>query len=100
MSKRIPELDGLRALALIAVFLEHSAHVRMMWMGVDLFLFCLDFLSRVSSWMFRTRAYELILGASTEGVCVVSFQLIFWPLLLSRYFFDFTGPTVGTCTSV
>jgi hypothetical protein len=33
MSRRIPQLDGLRALAIIAVFLGHALKIRMMWMG-------------------------------------------------------------------
>lgn len=42
--ERIPALDGLRALAIFAVFLKHSLKVRMMWMGVDLFFVLSGFL--------------------------------------------------------
>ncbi len=36
MSKRIPQLDGVRAFAVTAVFLNHALHVKLLWIGVDL----------------------------------------------------------------
>lgn len=35
--RRIPQLDGLRAAAILMVFTTHALHVPLLWMGVDLF---------------------------------------------------------------
>lgn len=41
---RIPELDGLRALAISAVFFHHAMHIPMLWAGVDVFFVLSGFL--------------------------------------------------------
>jgi peptidoglycan/LPS O-acetylase OafA/YrhL len=43
-SGRIPQLDGLRALAITAVFLHHALRVPLLWMGVDMFFVLSGFL--------------------------------------------------------
>ena len=35
--ERIPQLDGLRAMAILMVFATHAFHAPLLWTGVDLF---------------------------------------------------------------
>jgi len=52
--KRIRQLDGIRALAILSVFVHHALNVKLLWMGVDLFFILSGFL--ITGILFDTRS--------------------------------------------
>lgn len=55
--KRIPQLDGVRALAILAVFFHHSLHIKLLWAGVDLFFVLSGFL--ITNVLLQSRSHPL-----------------------------------------
>ncbi len=58
LNGRITQLDGLRAVAIIAVFFHHAFEVRLTWMGVDLFFILSGFL--ITDILFRSRDRRIL----------------------------------------
>jgi len=56
-NRRIDQLDGVRALAVSAVVIHHVFHVRLLWMGVDLFFILSGFL--ITGVLLERRGYSL-----------------------------------------
>jgi peptidoglycan/LPS O-acetylase OafA/YrhL len=54
---RIHQLDGLRALAIVSVFLNHATKARLLWMGVDLFFILSGFL--ITGVLLNAKRYSL-----------------------------------------
>jgi len=44
LSKHIPQLDSVRAIAILVVFIHHALKIKLMWTGVDLFFILSGFL--------------------------------------------------------
>jgi peptidoglycan/LPS O-acetylase OafA/YrhL len=55
--QRIRQLDGVRGLAILAVFLNHAFSARLLWMGVDLFFVLSGFL--ITGVLLNAKQYSL-----------------------------------------
>lgn len=58
MNGRITQLDGLRAIAIIAVFSHHAFETKLTWMGVDLFFILSGFL--ITDILIRSRNRRIL----------------------------------------
>ncbi len=58
MNGRITQLDGLRAIAIIAVFSHHAFETKLAWMGVDLFFILSGFL--ITDILIRSRNRSIL----------------------------------------
>ncbi|RZU41181.1 acyltransferase family protein [Edaphobacter modestus] len=56
-STRVPQLDGLRGLAILLVLVHHAYHVKLLWMGVDVFFVLSGFL--ITSILLKEKAKPL-----------------------------------------
>jgi peptidoglycan/LPS O-acetylase OafA/YrhL len=93
---RIPQLDGLRSVAILMVFVNHALHVPLMWVGVDIFFVLSGFLitgillqrkawgGDYFSYFYIRRAFRIL---PPYIVCVILFGTIIswqafrpWPL--------------------
>lgn len=61
-SERILQLDGLRGLAITAVFIHHAYHAKLLWMGVDLFFVLSGFLITGILLKTKERAFRKYIG--------------------------------------
>ena len=59
---RITQLDGLRAIAIAAVFIHHAFEVKLLWMGVDLFFVLSGFLITGILFNQKNRAFGKYIG--------------------------------------
>ena len=94
---RIVQLDGLRAVAILAVLVNHAVHVPLMWAGVDIFFVLSGFLitgillarkragGDYFSYFYRRRVFRIL---PAYIVALLAFGLIFgwsffhpWPLM-------------------
>lgn len=102
---RIPELDGLRAVAIAAVFLHHALRVPLLWAGVDVFFVLSGFLitgilldakehGKNYFRHFYARRARRILPAYWAALLVLSL-LFGWAWLHRWYWFVFFATNLG-----
>lgn len=102
---RIPELDGLRAVAIAAVFLHHALHLPLMWAGVDVFFVLSGFLitgilldakAHAKNYFrhFYARRVRRILPAYWVALLLLS-VLFGWAWLHRWYWFVFFATNIG-----
>ena len=95
---RIPQLDGLRAVAILLVMVAHTMHIPLTWVGVDIFFVLSGFLitgillarkksgGGYFSYFYRRRVFRIL---PAYFVALLAFGLLFgwaychpWPLML------------------
>jgi peptidoglycan/LPS O-acetylase OafA/YrhL len=102
---RIPELDGLRAVAIAAVFLHHALRLPLLWAGVDVFFVLSGFLitgilldakahSKNYFRHFYSRRARRILPAYWVALLLLSL-LFGWAWLHRWYWFVFFATNIG-----
>ena len=64
--QRIPQLDGVRALAITSVFIHHAFNIKLLWMGVDLFFVLSGFLITGILLKSRKKSFGRYIGAFYE----------------------------------
>ena len=98
---RILQLDGLRAVAILAVFLNHTIHTPLTWAGVDIFFVLSGFLitgillqrkvsgSGYFSYFYKRRAFRIL---PAYALTILIYGLIFtWWAMQPWWLFTFFG---------
>ncbi len=100
---RIPQLDGLRAVAMLAVFFHHSARIPLLWTGVDVFFVLSGFLitgillhrkqhPSYFGYFYIRRAFRIL--PPYIVVCLAVGALVSWKMLTPWPFFVFFGMNI------
>ncbi|MFP5209711.1 MAG: acyltransferase family protein [Acidobacteriota bacterium] len=78
-------MDGVRALAILAVFFHHALHIKLLWMGVDLFFILSGFL--ITNVLLEAKRHSL--GGYFPGFYARRARRILAPYLLTLFIASF-----------